>query len=64
MFLGSWLSGAVVEHYAIAGGGYEWRSIWIFSAIASLLVLMFFLPSFPKEKEDSTVAVEGSALTN
>jgi nucleoside transporter len=64
MFLGSWLSGAVVEHYAIAGGGYEWRSIWIFSAVASLLVLMFFLPSFPKEKEDSTVAVEGSALTN
>lgn len=57
MFVGSWLSGAVVQHYAIAGGGYDWRSIWTFSAVASLVVLLLFLPSFPKEKNDEDVAL-------
>ena len=51
MFVGSWLSGAVVQHYAV-GAGFDWRSIWIFSAIASAVVLLLFLPSFPREKAE------------
>jgi MFS family permease len=50
MFVGSWLSGAVVEHFAGAtvDGSvlYQWRPIWIFSAAASAVVLVVFLFTF------------------
>lgn len=58
MFVGSWLSGFVVEHYALAtpqaGVTYNWRAIWIFSTIISALVLLFFLFTF-SEKENQAV---------
>ena len=50
MFVGSWLSGAVVDHFAIASVGgsvlYNWRPIWIFSAATSAAVLIAFLLTF------------------
>jgi nucleoside transporter len=50
MFVGSWLSGFVVQHYTLASTvgsvTYDWRSIWLFSAIVSALVLVFFLFTF------------------
>jgi MFS family permease len=55
MFVGSWLSGFVVEHYALqpAQGTvtYDWRSIWIFSTIVSALVLIFFFFTFSEKEE-------------
>jgi nucleoside transporter len=65
MFVGSWLSGAVVEHYAITtptGPGYDWHSIWIFGACASALVLVFFLLTF-KEKETAPSLRTSEAAT-
>ncbi len=54
MFVGSWLSGAVVEHYAIPTPGaavqYNWHAIWIFAGACSAVVLVFFLFTF-REKE-------------
>ncbi len=54
MFVGSWLSGAVVEHYAINTAGaavqYNWHAIWIFAGSCSAVVLIFFLFTF-REKE-------------
>jgi nucleoside transporter len=54
MFVGAWLSGFVVEHYALAAvrgsATYEWRSIWLFSSILSVFVLLFFLFSFSEKK--------------
>ncbi|MBT9329722.1 nucleoside permease [Paracidobacterium acidisoli] len=53
MFVGSWLSGAVVEHYTLASTtgvpAHDWRSIWIFSAISSAIVLVAFLFSFSEK---------------
>lgn len=50
MFVGSWLSGAVVEHFAgaMVHGSvmYHWRPIWMFSAAASAIVLVAFLFTF------------------
>jgi nucleoside transporter len=50
MFVGSWTSGAVVEHYTtiLANGTafHAWRSIWLFAAIASGIVLVLFLLIF------------------
>jgi MFS family permease len=66
MFVGSWLSGFVVERYALASAAgtvtYDWRSLWLFSAIVSLLVLFFFLFTF-SEKEAQRVASRFPAET-
>lgn len=57
MFVGSWLSGAVVSHYAltapIGAATYDWKSIWMFSAGASAIVLLLFLFTFSDRGEDS-----------
>lgn len=69
MFVGSWLSGFVVEHYTLAtpqsAVTYDWRSIWLFSAIVSALVLVFFLFTFSeKETRARLASSEGTELKN
>jgi nucleoside transporter len=61
MFVGSWLSGAVVEHYTstLAAGKpilHDWHAIWIFSATASGLVLVLFLFTFKDAEESPSLA--------
>lgn len=57
MFVGSWLSGAVVEHYTIRHAGlsvtHNWHAVWMFSAAASGIVLVLFLLTF-KDPDRST----------
>ena len=66
MFVGSWLSGAVVQHYALpAANGvvlYQWRSVWIFSAVASLIVLVGFLFTFSDREQGETNPVLSEQL--
>ena len=42
MLIGTFLSGAVVEHYTTAAGP-DWRQIWLFPAGVALVVLVAFL---------------------
>jgi nucleoside transporter len=64
MFVGSWLSGAVVEHYttlsAAGADVHSWRSIWLFAAGASAIVLVLFLLTF-SDKEEGTVQTAEAA---
>jgi nucleoside transporter len=57
MFVGSWLSGAVVNHYALptAQGAltYDWKAIWLFSGSSSVIVLLLFLLSFSDKRADT-----------
>jgi nucleoside transporter len=57
MFVGSWLSGAVANRYALptAQGSltYNWRAIWLFSGSASVIVLLLFLLSFSDKQADT-----------
>ena len=46
MFVGSWLSGAVVEHYASSATEHNWPAIWLVPAVASAVILVLFLITF------------------
>src|SRR5271170_6396383 len=53
MFIGAWLSGRVVDAYAVAGPGgsmtHDWQSIWLFAGIFAAVVLVLFLLTFSDE---------------
>lgn len=61
MFMGAWLSGRVVDAYALIGAGgavtHDWQSIWMVAGICSAVVLVLFLLTF-SDKENA--AVEGA----
>lgn len=57
MFVGSWLSGFVVDHYKLPAPigtlEYDWKSIWLFSAACSTAVLLLFLFTFSDREADT-----------
>ncbi len=60
MFVGSWLSGLVVDFYTKRGevgtqSAYDWHAIWLFAALASAVVLAIFLAVFKTPRENDQV---------
>ena len=56
LFIGSWVSGKVVDAYAIAGANgvvtHDWRSIWLVPAAGSAVILVIFALLFrPRPNE-------------
>ncbi len=45
-FIGAFVSGGVVDAYARAGGGHDWRGIWLVPATAAAVILIVFAVSF------------------
>ena len=66
MFVGSWLSGAVVEHFTVtsatAASAHAWRPIWLIAALASALPLVLLWLFFRESGERSVTALESEAL--
>lgn len=50
MFIGSYISGYIVDAYAV-DGGHDWKSIWLIPAGIAGVILLLFAVSF-KESED------------
>jgi nucleoside transporter len=50
MMIGFWLSGNVFNHYALEGGGHNWKMIWIVPATIALIVMLSFGLRFKNEK--------------
>ena len=50
MMIGFWLSGNVFNHYALEGGGHNWKMIWIVPATIALIVMLWFGLRFKNEK--------------
>jgi nucleoside transporter len=67
MFVGSWLSGAVVERYtttsAVGATIHSWQSIWLVAAAASAVVLVLFLVTFTDKESSSVTAAESAGAT-
>jgi nucleoside transporter len=65
MFVGSWVSGAVVGHYGqVAKDGavlYDWRPIWIWASALSAVVLLGFLFTFSDKEGASEPVVRPAA---
>jgi MFS family permease len=61
MFVGAWLSGVVVDHFALkviqSAATYDWRSIWLVSAGTSAIVLIFFLLTFEDKVKNAEKAL-------
>jgi hypothetical protein len=54
LFIGAWLSGLVVEHYTLSGGGHDWQAIWLVPAVGATGVLILFAVLFrPRAGSDS-----------
>jgi nucleoside transporter len=62
MFLGAWLSGIVVDAYAIPTGAgtvqHDWRAIWSICAGCSALVLVLFLLLFADDRKPADTVGE------
>ena len=61
MLIGTFLSGAVVEHYTTAAGP-DWQKIWLFPAAVAFVVLVAFLLLF-RERPVSAAAPSTSSAS-
>lgn len=50
MFIGTWFSGFVTNHYTV-GGAYQWKSIWFIPAYIAVAVLICFIFFFREKRE-------------
>jgi nucleoside transporter len=50
MLIGYWAAGNISNFYMDAAGNHDWKSIWMIPAGISVLVLLFFIAFFKKEK--------------
>src|SRR5262245_1816489 len=57
MFIGSWVSGRIVDMYAGGAAGHDWKSIWLIPAGMAAAVLLLFALFFRSEQEPETRTV-------
>ena len=66
MFIGSWISGLVVDHYAFTTSsgveGHDWHAVWLFSSFFSGVVLLLFLLAFSDDKKQPVDVPETGTL--
>jgi len=59
-FVGAFASGRVVDAYRVAGGGHDWRAIWIVPAIGAAAVFVLFGLAF-KAPSAASLTVDRAA---
>jgi hypothetical protein len=63
MFIGSWVSGRIVDAFALPGGGHAWERIWIVPAASAGAVLVLFALFFRADERESEAGVRMAART-
>ena len=61
MFIGSWVSGRIVDAFAVTGGGHAWDRVWIVPAASAGAVLILFALFFRSEERESETATREKA---
>ncbi|MEM7368189.1 MAG: nucleoside permease [Bacteroidota bacterium] len=57
MFIGSNISGIIVDRYVVEGGGHDWTGVWLVPAVFAVVVLIGFFAAFRnKTPEPEAVA--------
>jgi hypothetical protein len=56
MFVGSWLSGVVAQHYTNAQNVHDWKAIWLVPALMSAALIPVFLALFREKPADAPSA--------
>jgi len=60
MFVGSWLSGIVVQTYTRADGTHDWHGIWVVAGAFAAFVFALFVLFFKDRKATAPAAVVGT----
>ena len=63
MFIGSWVSGRIVDAFALPGGGHTWEKIWIMPAAMAGAVLLLFAAFF-RASDRAAARAHGHAATS
>jgi nucleoside transporter len=63
MFIGSWVSGRIVDAFALPGGGHAWDTIWIVPAAMAGAVLLLFAAFF-RATDRAAARAHGRAATS
>ena len=50
MLIGFWTAGKITDAYLVEDGGHSWETIWLYPAGFAILVLLFFILFFKREK--------------
>jgi nucleoside transporter len=56
MFIGSWVSGRIVDAFALPDGGHAWDRVWIMPAAGAAAVLLLFALFFRAAESESAPA--------
>jgi len=57
MFIGSWVSGRVVDAYRVGTGGHDWHGIWLVPSAGAAIVLVLFALFFRAGETDRETEV-------
>jgi hypothetical protein len=63
MFIGSWVSGRIVDAFALPGGGHAWERIWLIPAASAGAVLVLFALFF-RSAEAGSERAAGRAIAS
>ncbi|GAA4302076.1 nucleoside permease [Compostibacter hankyongensis] len=55
MLIGYVISGPIVDHWQLADGSHDWKTIWLIPAGIAAVVLVFFMAAFREKKTDSAL---------
>ncbi|MBD0333110.1 MAG: MFS transporter, partial [Chitinophagaceae bacterium] len=58
MLIGFWFAGVIAEKYATAGGGHNWKSIWMVPAIIAFAILVLFAVFFKSPRKRAVTEAE------
>ena len=58
MFIGSWVSGRVVDAYSLGTSGHAWDRIWIVPSVGAVVVLLLFAIFFTAKKSAPSSALQ------